>query len=107
MVSDFWMTSQPSRTYISVTKAYLYKARVYYKQNSENVAGFFLTNFCLDCAEENTSSMVQETCRNFGIKLEFTPPYAPQSNGLAEGYIQELGMRAGVLLFGLQLLDKL
>lgn len=80
---------------------------MYYKKHSENVIGFHLTNFRFDHAGENTSRIVQNFCRNFRIKLKLTPPCAPQSNGVAEKNMQELGMRASVLLFGLQLPEKL
>ena len=32
------------------------------------------------------------------MRLEYSPAYAPQINGLAERFMQELGMRSSVLL---------
>jgi len=53
----------------------------------------------LDRAGENKAEDVQSFARKFGIKLEYSPAYASESNGSAERLIQEHWTRARVLLF--------
>ena len=89
-----------SDVYFAARKDSLYPALVHYKHRSEAVTGHRLLNIRLDNAGENTASTVKDFCNEHGITLEYSPPYAPQSNGIAERYMQELGMRARVLLFG-------
>ena len=54
----------------------------------------------LECAKENTVEVVVDFCRNEGMYVECTPAHGHQSNGVADGYVRELGTRARVLLFG-------
>ena len=75
----------------------------YYKDHSENLTGNRLINIRLDGAGENFSSNVTEFCMMNGIRLEPSPPHAPESNGVAERFMQELGTRARVLLFAANL----
>lgn len=66
-----------------------------------------LNNIPLDCAGENTSTEVNEVCLRNGIAMEMSPPFVPQSNGVAERFMQELGMRARVLLLSAKLPNSL
>ena len=58
-----------------------------------------LTNIRFDRAGENLPNTVKEFCSENGAHLEPSPAYAAQSNGCAEGVIQEHCTRARALLF--------
>ena len=66
-----------------------------------------MQNVRLDRAGENSSDFFVEFCKSHGISLDFSPPYASESNGAAERHIQEHWTRAGVLLFASQLPNSL
>lgn len=61
-----------------------------YIVRAERVTGCRLLNIQLDRAGENSSQELQDYCVEHGIVLEYSPPYAPQSNGTAARLDQEL-----------------
>lgn len=62
----------------------------------------------LDNAGEMTrSSETKRFCSSSGIQLEPSPPYSPESNGVAERLVQEHWTRARVLMFGTNLPNTL
>ena len=77
----------------------------FYKEYSEKVVNHPLTNIRLDGAGENSTEEVKMFCIRNGIKLEYSPRYAPESNGVAERFMQELGLRARVMLLSSEM-DK-
>jgi len=91
-------------------KSELFKALTEYKATSENQLqeyGYRLTNIRLDGAGENLSNDVKFFCQKQGIRIEPSPPYAPQINGAAERLIQEHWTRARILLFASNLPNNL
>lgn len=50
-------------------------------------------------AGEQTSTNLKEFAQNNGICLEYSPPYASQSNGLSERQLQEIWKMARTFLF--------
>ena len=89
------------------TKDDVYHGLRNYKVRAENVAGFLLVNIRLDRAGENTGGFAKRFCTENGIRLEYSPKYAPEINGIAERFMQELGIRARVLLYDGHLGNKL
>lgn len=71
---------------------------MYYKTRSENEIRSKMLNIRLDRAGENIASRMTTCFKNF-IRLELSPLYAAESNGAAQLFMQELVMRARVLLF--------
>lgn len=65
---------------------------------SERVTGNRLQNDSLDRAGEHRDTSMNELQKIDGVKLEWYPPYASQSNDVTERFMQELSTRARVLL---------
>ena len=84
-----------SNIYFLTEKSEVTQRIIAFKTRSENTSGFRLINARLNGAGGNISTDLKAYCTNNGIRLDYSPPYAPQSNGLAE--MQELGMRSRVL----------
>ncbi len=88
------------------TKGALAEALLGYKASIENhfsSQGYRVRHIRLDQAGENFANIVVSFCREQGIKLGPSQPYAPESNGLAERLVQEHWTRARVLMFGCEL----
>lgn len=58
-----------------------------------------IINIRIDGAGENSAEVIANFCERKGIMLDYSPKYTSESNVLAERFMQELGMRARVLLF--------
>jgi len=78
-----------------------------YVARAERVTGYKLLNIRLDRAGENSSQQLKLYCSENGILLEYSPAYAPQSNGMAERLVQELSLRGRVLLHSANMEDRL
>lgn len=78
-----------------------------YIARAQNVTNCRLLNIRLDRAGENKPEVLQEYCNQNGIRLEYSPAYAPQSNGIAKRFMQELGLRCRVLLHAANFDDML
>jgi len=100
-------TTSKSDVHFIKKKSDLFSSLKYYKERSEHLLGRPMINIRLDGAGENMSNEVSDFCLQNGIRLEPSPPYAPQSNGVAERFMKELGMRSRVLLFSAKLDDTL
>ena len=95
IIDDF---SPKSDIYFLKHKSDLLDSLMFYKNHSEKVTGYPLINIRLDGAGENSSEEVKLFCIRNGIRLEYSPRYAPESNGIAESLMQELGTRSRVML---------
>lgn len=69
-----------------------------YMARSERVTGTRLQNIRLDRAGEHRDRIMIQLEEIDGVKIEWSSPYASQSNGIAERFMQELTTRARVLL---------
>jgi len=81
-----------SEVVLRKSKADLFEEFVDYKTKSEAeqfLRGLKLRNVRLGGAGENTSTAIQSFCRQHGIRLQYSPPYASESNGGAERLVQE------------------
>lgn len=96
-----------SDVYFLKSKSGLFASLKYYKERAEAETGCRLINIRLDGAGENMANMVHEFALSNGIRLEPSPAHAPESNGVAERFMKELGVRARVLLFGAKLGDEM
>ena len=74
-----------------------------YAHNHFAAQGFTVKTIRWDNAGENVSNLVLQYCETNGIKVEPSPPYAPERNGAAERIVQEHWMRARVLMFSSEL----
>ena len=86
------------------------KALIDYKKYSEThfaSTGYRIQSLRLDQARENVKGEVASFCRQQGIHLNPSPPYAPESNGTAERIVQEHWTRARVLMFASKLPNNL
>jgi len=95
------MTAKSDVSFMSA-KSQLFNAVVNYKNRVEKEfthVGFKILGFRLDQAGENTTSQLLNLCKDQGIRLQYTPPYASESNGSAERLVQEHWTRTRVLLF--------
>lgn len=68
-------------------------------ENKFSREGFRITRLRCDRAKENYPREVVEFNQSHGIEVNFSPAYAPESNGLAERLVQEHWTRARVMLF--------
>lgn len=96
--SDIFVLSKRSR---------MYDALCEYIGRTERITGLSLQSIRLDGAEEYNGEITTVLQRMHGITLEWSPPYAPQSNGRAERLMQELSLRARVMLTNTGLLGQL
>jgi transposase InsO family protein len=55
-----------------------------YKAEVENQLERKIKRLLFDCGEEYFSNYFSELCAEHGIIFKRTPPYSPQSNGIAE-----------------------
>lgn len=78
-----------------------------YQARAERVTGCKLLNIRLDGAAENNYAMIKELRMSDGVELHYSPRYASESNGVAERYMQELGMRTRGLMFSSTLPNEL
>lgn len=69
--------------------------------------GILLKNIRLDGAGENREDILTDLEKEEVIKIEYSLPYAPQSNRTAERLIQELGRRKKTLIADSGLPDTL
>lgn len=54
---------------------------------AERVSGFMVQNIRLDGPGENRSEIIENHARFAVIRLEYSPPYAPQSNCVARRFM--------------------
>lgn len=85
------------------SKSHLFLALTYYKERSMTSAREKLFHVRRDGPGENVSNAIRNFCLLHGILLEASPSYTPQSNGVADRFIQEFGTRARVFLFDTKL----
>ena len=69
--------------------------------------GYRIQMLRLDQARENIKGEVARFCKEQGIQLSPSPPYAPESNGISERIVQEHWTRARVLVFASKLPNSL
>lgn len=104
IVDDFTARSD---IMFSKTRNEPHAALTWYKCRSYSITGSNVLYVRLDHAGENKADVAVKTFRNFRIKLEYSPPYPHQSNGVPERYMQELIACARVSMFCSNLDDNL
>lgn len=104
IVDDFTAYSD---IFVLSKRSQVYDALCEYIGRTERTTGLSLQSIRLDGAGEHKGEIVTVLQRMHGINLEWSPPYAPQSNGRAERLMQELSLRARVMLTNTDLPDQL
>ena len=88
-----------SAVYFLQNRSELLGALQQYKALVENELSFRMLEIRLDKAGEHCSDQVTTFTRKNGLKLEYSPAYASQSNGSSERLIQELWKVARTMLY--------
>lgn len=102
MLDDFTGNSD---VFMLKTKDETYRKLEWYRNRSQTEFNnqFFFKNIRLDCAGENKGEDVKSFAHRHGIKFDYSPAYASESNGAAERLIKEHWAHARVLLFAADL----
>ena len=96
-----------SAVYFLRQRSELLAALQQYKALVENELPFRMLEVRLDKAGEHCSDLVTAFVRHNGLKMEYSPAYASQSNGASERLIQELWKVARTMLYEAKLDIKL
>lgn len=104
IIDDF---SAFSTVYFLADRSQVYDATRQFMNHSERLTGEKLQAIRLDGAGEHKREMVSKLQAIEGVRLEFSPAYASQSNGKAERLVQELSIRARVMMMNTNVPESL
>lgn len=85
-------------TFLMSAKSELFDCFSTYKAMAESHFGLNLSRLRCDNGGEYTSTKLKDKCKRDGVKLEFTTPYSPELNGVAERMNRTLAERAKSML---------
>lgn len=69
--------------------------------------GTKINRLCSDNGKEYISSQLQNFCRKRGIECEYTAPYTPEQNGVAERINRTILDTARSMMFGTKLSKRI
>ena len=95
--------SRKAWIYLLTSKSEAPSTIIYFFKLITNLTNKNIKIFRTDNGKEYTNKKIINFCNNNGIKKVFSPPYNPQSNGIAERYNQTLIQCAKTLLYSARL----